>query len=103
MEITGREQASHWLPDTVLVVEDDPAFRDALAELIDTDPKLLVVGRAGDAIEAIAMVRSLRPDACLCDVRLPGGGGELVASEARRSAPETRVVALSARPDLAPR
>ena len=100
MEITGREQALHWLPDTVLVVEDDPAFRDALAELIDTDPKLLVVGRAGDAIEAIAMVRSLRPDACLCDVRLPGGGGELVASEARRSAPETRVVALSACDDL---
>jgi EAL domain-containing protein (putative c-di-GMP-specific phosphodiesterase class I) len=29
-------------------------------------------------------------------VRLPGGGGEIVAAEARRSAPETRVVALSA-------
>ncbi len=100
MEITGREQPAHWLPETVLVVEDDPAFRDALAELIDTDPKLRVAGCAADAREAIAMVRSLRPDACLCDVRLPGGGGQLVASEARRSAPETRVVALSACDDL---
>jgi EAL domain-containing protein (putative c-di-GMP-specific phosphodiesterase class I)/CheY-like chemotaxis protein len=100
MEITGREQSPHWLPDTVLVVEDDPAFRDALAELIDTDPKLRVAGCAADAREAVAMVRSLRPDACLCDVRLPGGGGEFVASEARRSAPETRVVALSACDDL---
>jgi len=45
------------------------------------------------------MVRSLRPAVCLCDVRLPGGGGELVAAEARRSAPETRVVALSAYDD----
>jgi EAL domain-containing protein (putative c-di-GMP-specific phosphodiesterase class I)/DNA-binding NarL/FixJ family response regulator len=100
MEITGREQPTRWLPETVLVVEDDPAFRDALAELIDTDPKLRVAGCAADAREAVAMVRSLRPDACLCDVRLPGGGGELVASEARRSAPETRVVALSACDDL---
>jgi EAL domain-containing protein (putative c-di-GMP-specific phosphodiesterase class I)/DNA-binding NarL/FixJ family response regulator len=81
---------------TVVVVEDDPLFRSALIELIGIDPELQVVGFAGDAGEGAALVRSLRPAVCLCDVRIPGGGGELVAAEARRSAPETRVVALSA-------
>ena len=81
---------------TVLVVDDDPSFREALVELIGIDPRLEVVGSASDASEGAEMVRSLRPTICLCDVRLPGGGGEIVAAEARRSAPETRVVALSA-------
>jgi len=89
-------RASH----TVLIVDDDPGFRSALIELIGIDPKLQVVGSAGDANEGAALVRSLRPAVCLCDVRLPGGGGEIVAAEARRSAPETRVVALSACDDL---
>jgi EAL domain-containing protein (putative c-di-GMP-specific phosphodiesterase class I)/DNA-binding NarL/FixJ family response regulator len=80
----------------VVVVDDDPGFRGALVELIGIDPKLEVVGSAADASEGAEMVRSLRPTVCLCDVRLPGGGGEIVAAEARRSAPETRVVALSA-------
>ncbi len=81
---------------TVLVVDDDPGFSGALIDLIGIDPKLEVVGSAADASEGAEMVRSLRPTVCLCDVRLPGGGGEIVAAEARRSAPETRVVALSA-------
>jgi EAL domain-containing protein (putative c-di-GMP-specific phosphodiesterase class I)/FixJ family two-component response regulator len=81
---------------TVLVVDDDPSFRGALVELIGIDPTLEVIGSAADAYEGAEMVRSLRPTVCLCDVRLPGGGGEIVAAEARRSAPETRVVALSA-------
>ncbi len=80
----------------MVVVDDDPGFRGALVELIGIDPKLEVVGSAADASEGAEMVRSLRPTVCLCDVRLPGGGGEIVAAEARRSAPETRVVALSA-------
>ena len=81
---------------TVLVVDDDPGFSGALIDLIGIDPKLRVVGSASDASQGAEMVRSLRPTVCLCDVRLPGGGGEIVAAEARRSAPETRVVALSA-------
>jgi len=88
--------------NTVLVVDDDPGFRSALAELLSIDPRLRVVGIAADANEGAAMVRSLRPAVCLCDVRLPGGGGEVVAAEARRSAPETRVVALSAYDDPTP-
>ena len=84
---------------TVLVVDDDPGFRSALAELLSIDPRLRVVGIAADAGEGVTMVQSLRPSVCLCDVRLPGGGGEVVAAAARRSAPETRVVALSAYDD----
>jgi EAL domain-containing protein (putative c-di-GMP-specific phosphodiesterase class I)/DNA-binding NarL/FixJ family response regulator len=91
-ELVATSRPAH----TVLVVDDDASFRGALVELIGIDPRLRVVGSASDASEGAQMVRSLRPTICLCDVRLPGGGGEIVAAEARRSAPETRVVALSA-------
>lgn len=84
---------------TVVVIEDNPGLRRAITALIDGDPTLTVVGSAGGASAGVEMIRSLHPDACVCDVRMPDGNGILVASEARRLAPETRVIALSAYED----
>jgi DNA-binding NarL/FixJ family response regulator len=81
----------------VLVAEDAPVVRRALAALISGDPELEVVGMAEDAVEAIELARVTLPDIALIDVKMPGGGGARATREILSLSPETRVVALSAR------
>ena len=59
----------------VLVADDEPEVRAALAELIEAEPGLRLVGTARDAEEAVELAGRSRPDVALVDVRMPGGGG----------------------------
>ena len=62
----------------VLVVDDDPVFRD-LARRIITACGLIVVGEACTVAAAIEAADTLRPDAALVDVGLPDGDGIALA------------------------
>lgn len=81
----------------VLVAEDAPVVRRALAALISADPELELVGEAEDAVQAIEVAWITRPDVAVVDVKMPGGGGARAAREILWRSPGTRVVALSAR------
>jgi signal transduction histidine kinase len=85
----------------VLIAEDEPAVREALADLIRTDEELELIGAAGDADQAIDLAGRHHPDVALVDVKMPSGGGPRASREIRRLSPETRVVALSAYEDRA--
>jgi signal transduction histidine kinase len=84
---------------TVLIAEDEPAVRAALADLIATEDTLELIGSAADTQEAIDLASEHQPDVALLDVKMPGGGGSRAAREIRTQSPETRVVALSAYED----
>jgi signal transduction histidine kinase len=83
----------------VLIAEDEPAVRDAMADLVGSDPAMDVVGTAKDADEAIDLATAAKPDVALLDVKMPAGGGPRAAREIRRVSPQTHVVALSAYED----
>ena len=59
----------------VLIVDDDTLVRAGLRLMIETQDDLVVAGEAADGDEAIALVRQLRPDVVLMDVRMPGIDG----------------------------
>jgi DNA-binding NarL/FixJ family response regulator/EAL domain-containing protein (putative c-di-GMP-specific phosphodiesterase class I) len=86
---------------TVLIADDDPEFRSAIAQVVERAPELELVGVAGDATEAIQLGRRLLPAVALVDVRMGGGGGVRVATDLGRTAPDVRVLALSAYDDHA--
>jgi CheY-like chemotaxis protein len=67
-----------WMSVSVLVVDDDLSFREAVGELLSVRG-FDVVGYAGDEDEAVSAVRQLRPDAVLLDIGLPGRDGFEVA------------------------
>jgi DNA-binding NarL/FixJ family response regulator len=56
---------------TILLVDDQPLFREGLKTLLSVQPDFKVVGEAGNGIEAIRLVHSLRPTVVLMDLQMP--------------------------------
>ncbi|MGZ8793253.1 MAG: EAL domain-containing protein [Gaiellaceae bacterium] len=83
----------------VLVADDEPVVLAALAELVEAEETLELVGSAKDAQEAIELAVREHPDVALLDVKMPAGGGPRAAREIRIGSLQTRVVALSAYED----
>ncbi|HXF37004.1 MAG TPA: ATP-binding protein [Actinomycetota bacterium] len=83
----------------VLIADDEGSVRDALSDLVSSDPSMELVGTAADADQAIALALDRRPDVALIDVKMPAGGGARAAREIRAGSPRTHVVALSAYED----
>jgi EAL domain-containing protein (putative c-di-GMP-specific phosphodiesterase class I)/DNA-binding NarL/FixJ family response regulator len=84
---------------TVLIADDDPTFRDSLAELIGSEPGLELVGVAADANEAIELGEMVHPDVAIIDVKMPGGGGARAARCILDYSPQTKIIAYSAYDD----
>jgi two-component system response regulator DesR len=75
----------------VLIVDDNPAMREILRDLLD-DAGFEVVSEAGDAEQGVPLAQSLAPDVVLMDVSLPGQDGLAATRRIRRLSPATRVV-----------
>lgn len=82
----------------VVIVEDHPLYRQALAAAIDRHPALRVIGSAGDGEHGLHLLRELRPDVALLDLGLPGIGGMDVLAALDEHHP-TRVLVLSGAED----
>ena len=79
----------------ILVVDDHPLTRDALAALLGQHG-FSVVGAAGDGEEAIELAGSLQPDLVLLDLSMPGMDGLEALPRLREAAPACEVVVLTA-------
>jgi len=85
---------------TVLVVEDEPLFRELLVRTLSAEPRLQAVAEAEDGETAVRLARELGPDAVLMDVELgPGMDGIAAAALIKEHRPETGIVFLSAHRD----
>jgi two-component system, LytTR family, response regulator AlgR len=75
-------------PLRVLIVDDEPLARLRLRGLVDANaqPRARVVGEAGDAPQALAMLAHTPCDLVLLDIVMPGGSGLRLADALRRAA-----------------
>jgi len=58
----------------VVVADDDATFRKAAIRLLETDPRITVIGEAADGDGLVDLALMAEPDVVLLDVRMPGGG-----------------------------
>ncbi|WP_050758102.1 response regulator [Xylanimonas cellulosilytica] len=70
-------------PVRVFLVDDHEVVRRGVADLLEAESDLEVVGEAGTAAEALVRVPALAPDVVVLDVRLPDGDGVAVCRELR--------------------
>ena len=82
------------MPVRVLIVDDQPAFRD-LARQVLHRRGYTVVGEAGCGTTALDAAHRLQPDAVLLDMRLGCECGFEVARELGRVCPQTAVLLVS--------
>ena len=73
------------MPITVFLLDDHEIVRRGIAQLLETEDDMAVVGEAGTAAQALARIPALRPDVAILDVRLPDGDGISVCRDIRSS------------------
>jgi two-component system nitrate/nitrite response regulator NarL len=86
------------MTERILIVDDHPLTRDALAGLL-TQNGFDVVGQAGSGEEAISQAGELKPDLVLLDLSMPEMDGLAALPLIREAAPESEVVVLTASED----
>ncbi|MFI6154450.1 response regulator [Kitasatospora sp. NPDC051170] len=79
----------------VLLVDDQPLMLVGLAILIGDTDDLEVVGQAGDGVEAVRLVRELRPDVVVMDIRMPGMDGIEAARQTSAEPDPPKVLVLT--------
>ncbi|MFJ9930256.1 response regulator [Streptomyces misionensis] len=82
-------------PIRVFLLDDHEVVRRGLADLLDAEPDISVVGDADTAAHALVRGPALRPHVAVLDVRLPDGDGISVCRELRDRMPELACLMLT--------
>ncbi len=80
----------------VLVVDDHDLVRAGIIRMLADVDGIQVIGQADSGENGLKLVRELKPDVVLMDVKMPGIGGLEATRKLLRSHPEVKVIAVTA-------
>ncbi len=83
----------------VFLLDDHELVRRGIADLLQAEAGITVVGEAGTVAEALRRIPATHPDVAVLDTRLPDGSGIDVCRDIRSSAPEIRCLMLTSYDD----
>ncbi len=93
--MSEKETPPETLPIRLLLVDDSAAFRGSMRTLLETQPRLTVLGEAGDGPTAMRLIGKLSPDVVIMDVIMPDQNGVEVTRQISARYPSVKVIALS--------
>lgn len=73
---------------SILIVDDDPRYRETFAEAVCRTEDLRLAGVANDLPEGLRLLDALEPDLLLVDLGLPGGSGIELIRRANERLPQ---------------
>lgn len=80
----------------VIIADDEKLICRLIEALVDWDALgMEIVGKAENGLEALDMVRDLRPHLLITDIRMPGCDGLDLIRQARELSPEIEIVIIS--------
>jgi DNA-binding NarL/FixJ family response regulator len=79
----------------IVIVDDHPLFRKGLEQLIHSDAAFAVCGEAGNASEAMDVIRKVDPDLAIVDLSLPGANGIELIKNVRAEFSKLPILVLS--------
>ena len=83
----------------ILLVDDHILFRKGLANLLDSQQDVEIIGEAGDGFEGVEKAKTLKPDLILMDVTMPRCNGPEATRLIMREMPDMQIVMLSVSDD----
>lgn len=83
----------------VVVVDDHPLYRQALADTVGAAPELDLVGSAGDGATGLELIRELDPEIAILDIRMTDCDGPEIARAIEQGGLRTRILFISAYDD----
>lgn len=79
----------------VLLVDDHPMWREAMRTSLERHGRVIVIGEAGSAAEAVAEAADLRPEVVLMDLHLPDVDGTAATRDIVQAVPGAKILMLS--------
>jgi DNA-binding NarL/FixJ family response regulator len=95
----GKADGAARKPITVLIVDDERTFGEALEVALDREKDLRVIHVATDGLDAVASATEYQPDVVLMDVSMPGMNGLEATRRIKQCDPDAAVVILSGHDD----
>ncbi|MFB2580456.1 response regulator [Herbiconiux sp. P15] len=83
----------------IFLVDDHELVRRGIADMLEAEPDIEVVGEGATVAQGLARIAATRPDVALLDVRLPDGSGIDLCREVRSRHPEVQCLMLTAYDD----
>jgi DNA-binding NarL/FixJ family response regulator len=96
LRVDGLRQPPTGRRITVVLADDDGRFVERLRSVVDEQPRLSVVGVAGDGLEAIELVEELEPEAVVIDLHMPRLDGVTALARMRQDHPNLCLIVLTA-------
>ena len=79
----------------VLIVDDHAILRDGIRSLLERQDDIVVVGEAGNGLEALSQVSALIPDIVLMDIAMPGMNGIEATHQIKELYPDVKILVLT--------
>ncbi|HWD19905.1 MAG TPA: response regulator transcription factor [Verrucomicrobiae bacterium] len=83
----------------VFIVDDHPIFRHGLRQVLEADPRVVVVGDAADGEAALAQIKTAQPQVAVVDLTLPGMDGLALTAALQKLRPAIPVIVLTMHKD----